>query len=65
MHDRMPVIVALENCTPSLDASLDDPIAVARMLLPRLAQLLRTYPVCTRVSIVKSDAPDLSEAIRA
>jgi putative SOS response-associated peptidase YedK len=65
IHERMPVIVAPEDHVAWLDPAIDDPIAVARMLVPFPSELMRAYPVSARVNNVKNDARDLIEAIRA
>ena len=61
----MPVIVAPEDYARWLDPRLDDPVAIQEMLQPFPAELMRAYPVSTRVNNVKNDAPDLIETIEA
>ena len=65
IHERMPVIVAPEDYARWLDPRLDDPVAIQEMLQPFPAELMRAYPVSTRVNNVKNDAPDLIETIEA
>jgi len=65
IHDRMPVIVAPEDYAAWLDPSIDDAVAIAAMLSPFPAELMRAYPVSARVNNVKNDGPDLIEAIAA
>ncbi len=65
IHERMPVIVAPEDYARWLDPRLDDPVAIQEMLQPFPAELMRAYPVSTRVNNVKNDAPDLIDTIEA
>jgi putative SOS response-associated peptidase YedK len=65
IHDRMPVIIAPEDYAAWLDPAVDDPMAIGTMLAPFPAELMRAYPVSTRVNNVKNDGPDLVKALAA
>jgi len=55
IHDRMPVILHLENHDLSLDPAIRDTISVSEMLRPFDPVLMRSYPVSTRVNHVVND----------
>jgi len=55
VHDRMPVILAPDCHDPWLDPGMHDVRAVSDMLKPYDAQLMRCYPVSSRVNHVAND----------
>lgn len=61
LHDRMPVILPPERERDWLAAA--DPAERERLLEPRPAEDLRTYPVSTAVNDPANDAPDLIEPL--
>jgi putative SOS response-associated peptidase YedK len=63
LHDRMPVILEPEHYEGWLTAT--DTAALETMLQPFPAQLMATYPVSTKVNIVKNDTPDVVEPVAA
>ena len=65
IHDRMPVIVSVEDYARWLSPDLAEPSGIRPMLEPYAAELMRAYPVGTRVNNVKNDAPDLIEPVAA
>lgn len=60
LHDRMPVIVALNDYERWLDVSTTD---VTDLFTPFPAQLMTWYPVSTRVNAVRNDDVKLLERV--
>ena len=60
VHDRMPVILASEQCDRWLDPSMQDAATAVALLKPFDSNLMRRYPVSTRVNLVTNDDPDCS-----
>jgi putative SOS response-associated peptidase YedK len=57
VHDRMPVILDPSNYDVWLDPGFADAAALAELLKPYNARLMRSYPVSARVnSVVNDDA---------
>ncbi len=63
IHDRMPVIVAPEDYARWLDPALDAREAIEPMLRPYPAELMRAYPVGTRVNDVRNDDAALLDPV--
>ncbi|HEU5282716.1 MAG TPA: SOS response-associated peptidase [Burkholderiales bacterium] len=61
IHERMPVIVAPPDSARWLDPALSDRAAIETMLSPFPAELMRAYPISTRVNDAKNDYPELIE----
>ena len=60
LHDRMPVILAAEDCERWLDVAAPDP---QELLRPYPADEMRTYPVSTRVNSPKNDDDTLIQTV--
>jgi putative SOS response-associated peptidase YedK len=58
IHDRMPVILSQEAEATWLDAGIDDPGALTRLLVPCPAAELEAYPVSTLVNSPRNDDPE-------
>jgi putative SOS response-associated peptidase YedK len=56
IHERMPVILTQEAEATWLDAGIDDPGPLTRLLLPYPAAELEAYPVSTLVNSPRNDA---------
>jgi putative SOS response-associated peptidase YedK len=63
LHDRMPVLVAPGDWDRWLDPSVDDPAAIADLLVPAPADVVEIIPVSTAVNDVRNDGPDLVEPV--
>jgi len=61
IHDRMPVIIAPEDYARWLDPVITEQAAIAAMLEPFPPELMRDYPVSTRVNNVRNDDAALLE----
>ena len=55
VHDRMPVILDQDGYALWLDPGMNDVRAVAELLKPYGASLMRSYPVSSRVNSVAND----------
>ena len=55
VHDRMPVILDPDSYDLWLDPGMQDAITVSDMLKPCDAQLMRRYPISTRINHVVND----------
>jgi putative SOS response-associated peptidase YedK len=58
VHDRMPVILRQENYDLWLDPGFKDVNALAEVLAPFDASLMKSFPVSTRINTVANDGPD-------
>lgn len=66
VHDRMPVILPPESYDLWLDPGLNDAAAVSQLLKPFDANVMRSFPVSTRVNnVANDDAACGEEAIPA
>ena len=63
VHDRMPVILAPEHRDRWLDPSLRDAAKAAALLQPFASNLMRRYPVSTRVNGVANEGPECSTPV--
>lgn len=63
IHDRMPVIVAPEDYARWLDPALEAREAIEMMMRPYRADLMRAYPVSTRVNDVRNDDAALLDPV--
>jgi len=63
VHNRMPVILSPENYDLWLDSGFRDVEALAEILTPFDAGLMRRYPVSDRVNSVSNEGPECSEPI--
>jgi len=63
IHDRMPVIVAPEDYARWLDPAVDAREAIEPMMQPFPAELMRAYPVSTRVNNARNDDAGLLERV--
>jgi putative SOS response-associated peptidase YedK len=58
VHDRMPVILPVDNYDVWLDPGFKGTDDLKAMLLPYEPFLMKRYPVSTRVNLVKNDDPE-------
>jgi len=63
VHNRMPVILRLEDYDLWLDPGVTDPARVADLFKPLDARLMKKYPVSTRVNNVKYDDAECAQEI--
>ena len=63
VHDRMPVILPQDIYDLWLDPRVTNPAAVANCLKPYEAELMRKYPVSTRVNRPENDDPKCAEEV--
>ncbi len=63
VHDRMPVILKRDDYDLWLDPAMTNVEAVAELLKPYAAHLMRAYPVSTRVNQVQNDDEDCARAV--
>ena len=64
VHDRMPAILRPDDYDLWLDPGIIDPARVANLLTPFDAQLMKKYPVSTRVNSVKNDYSECAREIK-
>src|SRR5579871_3828326 len=64
VHDRMPAILRPDDYDLWLDPGITAPARIADLLAPFDAQLMKKYPVSTRVNSVKNDDPECAREIR-
>lgn len=57
VHNRMPCILAQEYEDLWLDATVEDPAALAPILQPYPAELMRAYVISRRVNNPRHDDP--------
>jgi putative SOS response-associated peptidase YedK len=60
IHDRMPVILDPDGYDLWLDPGMNDAAAASELLKPCDAQLMRCYPVSTRINHVANDSEECS-----
>jgi len=58
VHDRMPVILPIGHYDLWLDPGFKQTDDLKELLRPFEAELMKRYPVSTRVNLVKNDDPD-------
>ncbi len=63
IHDRMPMLVEPVRYDAWLDATIDDPGDLARLLVPAAPGRLEAYPVATDVNNVRNNGRNLTEPI--
>jgi putative SOS response-associated peptidase YedK len=63
VHDRMPVILSPEHYDRWLDPGMQDVATAVSLLQPFDANLMRRYPVSTRVNAVANDDPGCSAPV--
>jgi putative SOS response-associated peptidase YedK len=63
VHNRMPVILAPEHNELWLDPGMQDVKRAASLLKPYDANLMRKFPVSTRVNVVTNDGPECSAPV--
>ena len=63
IHDRMPLVLPSDMEGLWLDRGVDDPIALADVLSPHLADTMDTYEVSALVNSVANDGPEVIEAV--
>jgi putative SOS response-associated peptidase YedK len=63
VHDRMPVILDREDYDLWLDPAMTDVEAVADLLKPYRADVMRAYPVSSRVNHIGNDDADCSARV--
>jgi putative SOS response-associated peptidase YedK len=63
VHDRMPVIVDPDSYDLWLDPGMQNVAAVAELLKPYDARLMRCYPVSTRINHVANDDEECSRPV--
>ena len=64
VHDRMPVILPLEQYDFWLDPGFKSTDDLKELLRPYEASLMRRYPVSTRVNLVKNDYPECAMELK-
>jgi putative SOS response-associated peptidase YedK len=62
VHDRMPVILSPDCYELWLDPGFRSPMALAEMLRPFAARLMKRHPVSTRVNSVANDDAECAAA---
>ncbi|HWR15597.1 MAG TPA: SOS response-associated peptidase [Terriglobales bacterium] len=60
VHDRMPVILPPEHYDLWLDPGFHDVASITELLKPYDPQLMKKFPVSTRVNAVANDDPECS-----
>jgi putative SOS response-associated peptidase YedK len=60
----MPVILRRDDYDLWLDPGITDSARIVDLLAPYDAQLMKKYPVSTRVNSVKNDDPQCAQEIR-
>ena len=55
IHDRMPVIVTVEDYGAWLDPKNNDVAELVKFIRPYAAEQMRAHPVSTRVNVPKND----------
>jgi putative SOS response-associated peptidase YedK len=63
LHDRMPVILDPDAYELWLDPEMRDAGAASKLLKPCNAQLMRCYPVSTRLNSVTNDDEECSAPV--
>ncbi|MBZ5722743.1 MAG: SOS response-associated peptidase [Acidobacteriia bacterium] len=63
VHDRMPVILAADSYDRWLDPTMQDAASAVGLLKPFDSNLMRRYPVSTRVNLTANDGPECSARI--
>jgi putative SOS response-associated peptidase YedK len=63
IHDRMPVILGVENYDLWLDPGMKDAAVVSDLLKPYDARAMRCYPVSTRINHATNDDAECSVPI--
>jgi putative SOS response-associated peptidase YedK len=63
VHDRMPVILDRESYDLWLDPGMQNVAAISELLKPYDAQLMRSYPVSTRINHVTKDDEECSRPV--
>ena len=64
VHDRMPVILDPDSYDIWLDPGMRDITTASELLKPYDAQLMRCYPISTRINHVANDDEGCSEPIK-
>ena len=64
IHDRMPVIIRLDDYATWLDTNFTDVIKIQVMTLPYPDRFMEAYPVSRKVNSPQHDSPDLIEDIQ-
>jgi len=59
IHDRMPVIIESADRDRWLDPDVEDPVAVAGLLVPSKAGTLLRYPISREVNSPRNDGPQI------
>jgi putative SOS response-associated peptidase YedK len=63
VHDRMPVILDRDSYDVWLDPGMTNVVAASELLKPFGAQLMRCYPVSSRINYVANDDPECSAPV--
>jgi putative SOS response-associated peptidase YedK len=64
VHNRMPAILRPDDYDLWLDPGITDPARIVDLLAPYDAQLMKRYPVSTRVNSVKNDDQECAREIK-
>ena len=64
IHDRMPLLVGVDDWATWLDPTLTDAAEVMALLSPAVPGVLDAYPVSTEVNKVANNGPHLIEPLR-
>ena len=63
VHDRMPVILDPDSYDVWLDPGMRDVTTASELLKPYAAQLMRCYPISTRINHVANDDEECSALV--
>jgi putative SOS response-associated peptidase YedK len=63
VHDRMPVILDPDSYDIWLDPGMRDVTTASELLKPYNAQLMRCYPISTRINHVANDDEECSAPV--
>lgn len=64
VHDRMPVVLLPKDYAIWLDPRITEPKIVAQYLKPLDAELMKCYPVSTRINCTDNDDPECGREIQ-
>jgi putative SOS response-associated peptidase YedK len=63
VHNRMPVILQVEDYAPWLDPSVNNPSLVRACLKPYDSALMKKYPISTRVNRPENDDHECAQEV--
>ena len=62
IHERMPVVLPRQHFDAWLDPAMRDTETLRQWLKPAADDVMRAYPVSSRVSNARNQGPELLEA---